>query len=114
MASFTLNNVTAPDAYTPGTPTPTQPVVATLDLLPILDHVNIDVVNAAIYWSIKQVSSSDPVLGGSWQPEVFQLPGSRTIRRLGIVGIRFRAAIPAAQIPAGGFQAQVTIEAVQS
>jgi hypothetical protein len=32
--------------------------------------------------------------------------------RPGITGVRVRAAIPKAQIPAGGFQAVVTVEAI--
>lgn len=105
MTSFALNNITAPDNYTPA---------GTLDQLPILDHVNIDVTNSAIYWSIKQTTDLTTPYTGTWQPEVFMLPGSRTIARAGIVGIRIRAAVPAAGLPTGGSQAQVTVEAVQS
>lgn len=108
MPSYALNNITAPDAYTPTGGT------ATLDPLPVLDHVNIDVVNQAIYWSIKQTNDLTTNLSGSWQPEIFMLPGSRTLTRVGMVGIRVRAAIPAAQLPVGATQAQVTVEAVES
>lgn len=105
MSSFPLNNITAPDAYT---------AAATLEQLPVLEHINLDVVNAAIYWSLKQSSNLATDVTGTWQPEVFMLPGSRTLRRAGMVGIRVRAAVPAAQLPAGASQAQVTVEAIEA
>lgn len=103
MSSWALNNITAPDAYNAG---------STLDLLPILDHVNLDVVNAAIYWQLK-LSDTGLEGQGQWDTEVFMLPGSRSLYRRGIVGIRIRAATPAAQLPSGSNQAQVTVEAIQ-
>ncbi len=105
MPSYPLNNITAPDQYTPA---------STLFPLPVLDHINIDVANAAIYWSIAQSNDLTTNLSGAWQPEVFMLPGSRSITRLNMVGVRIRAAIPAAQLPTGSAQAQVTVEAVES
>ena len=105
MPSYALNNVTAPDNYTAG---------STLDNLPPIDHVNLDVANGGIYWSIKQTNNLTTDLTGSWQPEVYMLPSSRTITRAGIVGIRVRAAVPAGSLPAGASQAQVTVEAVES
>lgn len=105
MSSWALNNIPAPDNYT---------AASTLDQLPRLDHVNIDVVNGAIYWQLKL---ADPTSGlettGQWDTEVFMLPGSKSLYRYGTVGIRIRAAIPAGQLPAGSTQAQVTVEAVQ-
>lgn len=103
MASWALNQVTAPDNYADA---------ATLDQLPILDHVNIDVTNQGIYWQVKQTTSLDPRQGGTWNPEVYMAPGSRTLQRAGMVGLRFRAAIAAAQL--AGTQAIVTVECVQS
>ena len=104
MPNSALNNVTAPDAYAAN---------ATLDTGNWIDHVNVDVTNAAIYWQIKQASRpGDAPQMSTWQAEVFMLPGSRVIDRPGITGFRFRGAIPAAQLPAGSSQAQVTAELV--
>lgn len=101
--SWAINNMTAPDAYT---------AASTLDNLPYPGSVNIDVANSSIYWQVKQVlSRSGLSTEGTWQEETFMLPGSRSIYRPGIRGFRFRAAIPAAQLPATGTQAQVTAEA---
>jgi hypothetical protein len=105
MPSYALNNITAPDKYGK---------TSTLDPLPVLDHINIDVTNQAIYWSIKQTNQLTTDLSGAWQPEVFMAPGSRSISRHGVVGIRIRAAVAAANLPAGSTQAQVTVEAVES
>lgn len=105
MPSYAINNLTAPDQYTQA---------GTLSPLPLLDHVNLDVANAAIYWSINQTNALTTDLSGSWQPEVFMLPGSRTLARVGMVGIRVRAAVKAANLPTGQPQAQVTVEAIES
>lgn len=108
MPSYVLNNVTAPDNA------PTQ--ASTLENIPICDHVNIDVYNSGIYWAVKEAYVNwGQELQGNWQDETFQAPGSRTIynRGGGIIGFRFRAAVPLANLPAGQQQAQVTVEAVQ-
>lgn len=105
MPNAALNNITAPDQYTGA---------ATIDTGGWVDWVNLDVVNAAIYWQVKQASRKyDTAAKSTWQAEVFMLPGSRTINRPGITGIRIRAAIALAQLPAGSHQAQVTAEVVQ-
>lgn len=129
MPSFILNNLLAPDP--PGNPqsgsggqgifpSPAQAGLPPpiLDNLPIIDHVNIDVMNASIYWSTKEGTPS--AIGfeklGTWQPFVFMPPGSRTIynRGGGILGFQFYAANPNTVISgAGGTQARVTVEAVQ-
>ncbi len=101
--SWAINNLTAPDAYTPG---------STLDNLPAISRVNLDVVNAAIYWQLKQANGTGLSTEGSWGQEVFMLPGSRPLLRQNIIGIRFRAAVVAAQLPSGAAQAQVTVEAI--
>lgn len=102
--AWAINNLTAPDAYS---------AASTLDNLGGVSSVNLDVVNQAIVWQIKQVTSRSGLFTeGTWQEETFMLPGSRSIYRAGIRGIRFRASVPAAQLPAGASQAQVTIEAV--
>jgi hypothetical protein len=103
MPSLAINNLTAPDTYT---------AASTLYPLPLLDHINIDVQNAAIYWQIAETNPLTTVLSGAWNSEVFMIPGSRTLTRGSMVGVRFRAAIPTAQLPVGAIQAQVTIEAV--
>lgn len=105
MPSYALNNITAPDNYNKA---------STLWPLPILDRINIDVANGGIYWSIAQTNSLTTDRSGAWQPEVFMSPGSRTLSRAGAIGIRIRAAIPAASLPAGSSQAQVTVEAVEA
>lgn len=103
MPSYPLNNVTAPDSYTqastvgPGGP---------------YDHINLDVANSAIYWSWFELQTDVGRASGSWSPDVFMPPGSRTIRRPGLGGLRFRAAIAGANLPANTQQAQVTVEAV--
>lgn len=102
--SWAINNLTAPDNFTDA---------ATLDNLPWPSSVNIDVANQAIYWQIKQVSSPARLhTEGTWQEATYMLPGSRSIYRTGIRGFRFRAATPAASLPAGASQAQVTVEAI--
>lgn len=102
--SWAINNLTAPDAYT---------TASTLQNLPYPGSVNIDVANSAIFWQVNQVlSRSGLSTEGTWQEETFMLPGSRSIYRPGIRGFRFRAAIPAAQLPTTATQAQVTAEAV--
>lgn len=105
MPSFPINNLTAPDQYG---------VTSTLYPLPLIDHINLDVTNGGIFWSIAQTNDLATEMSGAWQPEVFMGPGSRTISRENVVGVRFRAAVAAANLPAGSTQAQVTVEAVQS
>lgn len=106
MNNWAINRLTAPDVYG------TEPPSGALDYLPELDHINIDVVNQGIYWTLKQVTVTSGK-DGEWSPtEVFMSPGSRTLTRPGMVGIKIRAAIPHAQLPAGAVQAVVTVEAV--
>lgn len=110
MSSFALNNITAPDNYTNAATLVGQGGVG----LPSISRVNIDVSNGGIYWQLllaQQIQTTDQ--SGSWDQEVFMATGSRSISRLGIVGVRVRAAVPAANLPAGQSQAQVTVEAVQ-
>jgi len=92
--SYALNNVTTQDAYTAAT---------TLDLLPPCSRVNLDVNNTAIYWSVKLAVAGTQL--GAWGPDVFMSPGSRTLQRSNIVGIRVRSAV-------AGKPAQVTAECV--
>lgn len=102
--AWAINNLTAPDTYTPS---------STLDNLSAVQSVNIDTQNQSIYWQVKQINTpSGLYTEGSWQEETYMLPGSRSIYRANVQGFRFRAAIPAAQLPAGQPQAQVTVEAV--
>lgn len=104
MPNSALNNITAPDQYA---------IAATLDTGNWLDHINIDVVNQAIYWQIKQTSrATDTPQLSTWQAEVFLAPSSRTIDRPGMTAVRIRAATPAASLPVGSSQAQVTVEII--
>lgn len=108
MSSYALNNVTAPDAYAA-----TGSGGAILEIVEFAEHVNIDVTNQAIFWQVKQAAGqNDTVNLSTWQQEVFMIPGSRSLYRKRVNGIRFRAATPAAQLPAGSSQAQVTAEIV--
>jgi hypothetical protein len=106
VANVALNAITAPDAYTPASTLGPAGAFA--------DHINLDSVNAGIYWQICQTpnDAATPQLA-TWQAEVYMLPGSRSLTRPGVTGVRVRAAIPAAQLPAGGKQAVVTVEMVQ-
>lgn len=119
MPSYSLNNFTAPDLYLPqgatvlnGAAVLTGP--ATLDSLPLLDHININVGNAAIYYSLQLVGGLSANKAGAFQPETFLIPGFLIIQRKGVVGIRIRAAVLATNLPPGGTQAQVTVEAVEA
>ena len=104
MPNAALNAVTAPDNYTGA---------STIDGGQFIEHFNIDVANQAIYWQMKQASRiGDGPQMATWQAEVQMLPGSRTIKRAAMTGARFRAAIPAASLPAGSTQAIVTLEVV--
>lgn len=104
--SWAINNQPAPDLYTAD---------ATLELSGLsrgLDHINVDVAgNSGIYRQLKLLVDPDG-REGLWSAEVYQAPGSRSLFRRGLVGIRFRAATPAAGLPIGAAQATVTIEAV--
>lgn len=102
--SWRINNLTAPDSYTPA---------STLDGLPLISRINVDTFNQAIYWQLKQATNAGNVEGmATWQDETYQAPGSRALTRPNVVGFRFRAATPLAQLPAGSSQAQVTVEAI--
>lgn len=94
--NFALNNVTTSDGYT---------TANTLEGLPQSARVNIDVSNNAIYWQLKRVSARAPQ--GDWEQEVFMIPGSRSLNRTGITGIRVRSAV-------SGKASQVTVEVITS
>lgn len=103
MPNAALNAVAAPDTYTAG---------STIDGGQFIEHFNLDVVNSAVYWQYKQASrAGDPPQMATWQAEVYMLPGSRSIWRANMVGARFRAAVPLAQL-GGAMQAVVTLEVV--
>jgi len=106
MPSATVNNQTAPDTY------PASPSPLIVSGLPTLDHININVANQGIYFQLEQYSPATSDRAGNWQQETFMPPGSVTLTRQFCTGIRFRAAVPAAQLPANNIQAQVSIEAV--
>ena len=100
--AWALNNITAPDAYGPA---------STLQNLNGVTRINVDVTNQAIYWQMQRSTGTGLFTEGSWDTEVFMAPGSRSLFRTGVTGFRFRAATLAANLPAGGSQAQVTVEA---
>lgn len=121
MSSYALNNIVAPDNYETPRPTGNQsgPQGSTLDNLGITDHINIDVYNGGVFFQLKQADvpgRANPHIIhenlATWQTEVFMASGSRTIDRPGVTGIRLRASVPAAQLPAGTNQARFTVEAV--
>lgn len=99
MGQQSLNAITAPDQYT---------VAATIEDVPIAKMV-IDVVNAAIYWQPK-IAVPQGGNSGCWDgTETYLIPSSKQITRPDLIGVRVRAAIPAAQLPSGGLQAVVTV-----
>ena len=99
--SVALNAIVAPDAYT---------AASTIEGVPI-KRINLDVANQAIMWQLKYATGGSQA--GVWDStEVQMSPGSRPLFRPGVVGIRVRAAVPAAQLPAGTAQAVVTVEAI--
>lgn len=103
MPNQVINALVAPDSYNnASTIRPTRKI----------DHISIDVVNAGIYWQLYEYSSPNDAETGYITNEVFMAPGSKIIDRDGLCGIRFRAAIPLADLPASTFQAVVTVEAV--
>jgi hypothetical protein len=116
--SYSINALTAPD---PGTvpAAPAATAASTLLLGEICDHINIDVVNQAIYWQLALAQFS-PGFGGylppqqaAWDANVtYQIPGSRTLNRQNVCGFRFWAAVKAASLPSGSTQAIVTVEIV--
>lgn len=100
MGLDSLNNVTAPD----NNPTP----VSTLDGVVPGTRCILDVTNSAIYWQIKHGRGRATA---DWAPPngVYMSPGSRRLPSEGFVyGVRFWAATPTANLPAGAQQAQVT------
>lgn len=96
--SWALNNITVPD----------QPnASSTLINLPFPSKINLDVYNAAILWQLNQVTSPSGLsTEGTWGEPVFMAPGSRSLFRPGVRGIRIWNAV-------AGAPAQATVEAVQ-
>lgn len=105
--SESLNAITAPDIYGG-----TTGYYGVIEGTPIARLV-IDVSNQAIYWQLKRATGSNPSQGAWEGNETFMIPGSRVIARNAIVGVRVRAAISSANLPAGSIPAVVTVEAVK-
>jgi hypothetical protein len=106
-SNYALNQIVAPDP-----PNPTK--ASTLTVGVFVHHFNIDVLNQGIFWQLQSTPlPTDPPQMGTFQAYafVYMPPGSRTILRPQVTGIRFYAAMAAASLPAGN-QAIVTIEAV--
>lgn len=95
--SWPLNNITTEDAF------PADHTNKCLEGGPG-SRVVIDIYNAAIYYQLK-CDPKGAVGQARWMPEVFAAPGSRSIVRRGIFGVRCRSA-------AKGVPAQVTMEIV--
>lgn len=91
--SWALNNVTSENAYSEKTTLETG----------LAKRASISVFNASILYQVL----TEPERGmkglAIWQPEVFLAPGSLSIGRRGLYGIRFRSAV-------AGKPAQVTVE----
>lgn len=101
--SWAKNDVVAPDNYT---------IAATLDGLPAVRRATIDVVNQPVFIQIRQITghyAGNAEGQATWGTEERLMPGSKNLARPGIVGIRWRAAILAAAVPAGQVQAHVTV-----
>jgi hypothetical protein len=103
VPNWSLNNVTAPDAYS---------TAATLQNLPYPSRINLDVFNQGIYWQLQETHGTGTFTEATWGSETYMAPGSRTLLRSNVRGVRVRAAIAAANLPAGQSQAQFTLEAV--
>lgn len=92
-----LNNITAPDAYT----------TAAQIISPTAARFNLKIANQAIYVQLGDASHGVAI---SWRFEEFFTPGFYSLDH-NADAIQIRAAIPAAQIPTGQVQAQVTVSA---
>jgi hypothetical protein len=93
--------ITAPDSYGTG---PGKPGYLACHGAEVL---TLQVFNAAIVWQIG--IGSPPVFDNAIAPEVNQAPAYRSTSRRADA-IRFRASVPAAQLPAGQPQATVSID----
>jgi hypothetical protein len=106
-SNYALNNVTAPVGAPIGVG---LPGCSTLAIGQWVYSFNVDVVNSSILWQLQGVAlpTGDPQMA-DWTPFAWvqMTPGSRTLSRNGVTGIRFYAANPTANP-----QAIVTIEAV--
>src|SRR5208282_1519019 len=97
FGSYVLNQVVAPDGQA------TQ--ASTLDVGALVRNFNITVNNSPIFWQLRQVTNpyGRPQSAEWGLVGVYMIPGTVS---------RFRAAIPLASLPAGQFQAVVSVEAV--
>jgi hypothetical protein len=94
VAIAVLNNVTTQDSYVPDTELFCEGAV----------KLNVQVFNAAIYYSYRPRTRQHPIQSGSWSPEVILGPGVYLLARRA-EAIRVRSAVT-------GKPAQVTIEAI--
>lgn len=92
------------NAFTPSTIT--YVAQGTLDNLSPCAKINIDVANAAIFWSIRQQLSAYGGAGAGFGAEVMMLPGSRTIVRRNMTGVQVRASMAGPPWPV------ITVEAI--
>ena len=98
MPTYALINVTAPDAYN---------AASTLDNLPVCNQVVIQLVNQAVYYQIREVADHATLTRDlpDWSDERFLAPSVAMLSSRRFRGIRFRAAVKAANVPAGSSQA---------
>ncbi len=103
MPNVAINNITAPDNYTQQ---------STIDPGRKIDYLTLIVANQGIFFTLKEYTPPQEARAGYDTAEVYMPPGSRTIDRDTLCGIKVRAAIAAGSLPAGSSQAVVTVEAV--
>jgi hypothetical protein len=99
---YSLNNITAPDAYAQASTLYCQST----------RRLNLDVSNGAIYYQLGsgQIGSAggDPIWDAT---EYYMTPSFRALDRA-CDAIRIRAAVVASKLPAGQPQAQATVHAL--
>ena len=106
FGSYVLNQVTAPDVQ--------ATLASTLDVGALVRNFNVTVNNSPIFWQLRQVTNpyGRPQSAEWGLVGVYMIPGTVSLFRAACTGIRFWAAIPLASLPAGQFQALVSVEAV--
>lgn len=80
--AYSLNNATPGVAYA---------ATATLEGLEPCVKVNFAVSNGLVFYQIKTASFGIHGASGTWLPEVALVPGSKSVTRNGITGVRVRA-----------------------
>lgn len=81
--SYPLNNVATVDGYV---------TVNTLDNIPTVARVNIEVLNAGIYYQLRASEAGPRIQAADWNPEVRLNPSRNSLDRV-TTGIRVRSAV---------------------